>query len=260
MQYRTYRSYINGLEEKIVGEAHMLIAGASGSGKSVLIRRVLRACCTFGYDMVLIDPKDVELRPWRNCVNCLGYADSTMPGSMENLLRWVCDEMDRRYALMANDEWCVMWKGPHMWVVVDEYADLLLSSRNKNDIKRLCMRIAQKGRAAGIHLLLATQRPTRDIVDGGIKVNMCARIALHCPTAQDSRNIINYNGAESLPYVGQCYYLEESGEVNRYIVPMMTTEEAKACVDFMASQNPRLQTTWKQRRALKKMRKAWGLR
>ena len=94
---------------------------------------------------------------------------------------------------------------PPIYIIIDEFADLMTTQR-KTVLPTLC-RIAQLGRAAKIHLILATQRPTRDIVNGQIKVNIDCRVALRCPTAQDSRNIIGVKGAEMLPKIGYGLYL-----------------------------------------------------
>ena len=97
------------------------------------------------------------------------------------------------------------YPGSHVYIIIDEFADLMTNYKKQTEIT-IC-RLALLGRAARIHLILATQRPTSDIINGKIKVNIDSRIALRCPTAQDSRNIININGAEKLPRYGSGYYL-----------------------------------------------------
>lgn len=234
--WNTYPTNVNYLEDFLMSSNHVLIAGASGSGKSVLIRRCLIDCAASGYSVALIDPKKLELRPWRDCVNTVGYADE-IP-SIISLLHLMTDTMDARYRRTPEGQY--MSGEPDIWVIIDEYADLVTigTPQQRREIKTLVQRIAQLGRAARIHVLLATQRPTRDIIDGAIKVNITTRLALHCPTAQDSRNIINYSGAELLPIHGQGYLLHDSGQIDLVNVPMIDESEAIRCREFLKAQRP----------------------
>lgn len=226
--YRTWPGKYTGLSDLITEQTHVIIAGASGSGKSVLIRQCLIACAAKGYNVYLIDPKKVELYPWASTPICHGYADEA--DTILALLQGICANMDNDYRYMKSQG---LRKLPtKTWIIIDEYADLM-QSHCKREIKTCVMRIAQLGRAAGYHLMVATQRPTTDIIDGGIKVNITTRIALHCPTAQDSRNIINYNGAESLPVNGSCYFLNDSGKIDRYKVKYTDEQEEMQVIDFL---------------------------
>lgn len=231
MNYNMYPCTLNTLEVDIVKSTHALIAGAAGSGKSVLIRRVLRACAAMGYSTVLLDPKGCELKPWRNCINTLAFAE--YPDDIIRVLEQCVQTIEDRFHNLPNR--CRDYNGPHIWVVVDEYADLVLS-RNGKKVQELCQRISQKGRAAGVHLLIATQRPTAKVVDGAVKVNITTRIALHCANRQDSRNILERSGAELLPEKGQCYFLRDSGHIDKRCIPMLTPREEWDCVDFMEAQ------------------------
>ena len=197
---------MNTLIEDIIKQPHLLIAGATGSGKSVLIndivRTIIRTRSPERAKLVLVDPKQVELWEYHRAPHTLAYADST-PGIIALLKRCITI-MERRYFVMKQIG-AKIAPFSDIYVVIDEYADLMITA--KKEVQPLIIRLSQLGRAARIHLIMATQRPTRDIITGAIKVNMDSRIALRCPTAQDSRNIINMSGAENLPRFGKGYYL-----------------------------------------------------
>ena len=216
------------LEADLMTSVHAMIAGSAGSGKSVLLRRCMLYAAAKGYHTVLIDPKGAELRPWKGCINTIGYAEYTP--EIIALLHECIGIMERR--LHGMTKFCRMYEGTQIWIMIDEYADLVTSPRKK-EIKTLVQRLAQKGRAAGIHVLLCTQRPTTDVIDGAIKVNITTRCALHCPTAQDSRNILNHNGAEDLPMHGYAYLLRDSGAVDLYQTEMLDDSEEQRVVTYM---------------------------
>lgn len=185
-------------------QPHLLIAGATGSGKSVLINGIVKTIIRTSPNdkLVLIDPKKVELWEYHRDRHTLAYADET--AAIVATLRNCIQTMELRYFAMKQTG---AKEAPfsHIYVIIDEYADLMITA--KKEVQPLIIRLSQLGRAARIHLIMATQRPTRDIITGAIKVNMDSRVALRCPTAQDSRNIINMNGAEKLPRYGKGYYL-----------------------------------------------------
>ena len=121
----------------------------------------------------------------------------------------------------------------HVYIIIDEFADLM-TTQKKQTLPHL-IRIAQLGRAANIHLIIATQRPTKDIINGQIKVNIDCRVALRCPTAQDSRNIINVKGAETLPRYGYGYYLTSYG-CDLITIPMTAQEAIQQRVEWWTKQ------------------------
>ena len=186
-------------------QPHILIAGSTGSGKSVLINSLIYTAlykpptvCGF----IMIDPKRVELNQYRPLPHCLRYASE--PDEIAATLAAAVALMDDRYkALQAQG--LKEWDGGHIYIIIDEFA-YLMKTIKKQTLPNF-QKIALLGRAAHIHLIAATQRPTKDIINGEIKVNMDSRLALRCPTAQDSRNIINTKGAETLPRFGFGYYL-----------------------------------------------------
>lgn len=191
--------------QDMLAQPHLLIAGATGSGKSVLLNSLIyTALCNSPNTawFVLIDPKRVELAKYRRLPHTMAYACETE--DCINALQRVADTMEQRFATMQRNGQTETTE-PHIYVFVDEFAPLIISAKKR--IEPLFMRISMLGRAAHIHLILCTQRPTRDIITGAVKVNIDARIALRCPTAQDSRNIIGTGEAATLPRYGQAYYL-----------------------------------------------------
>ncbi len=203
------------LYESFLSQPHLLIAGATGSGKSVLINDfityILKTRTPEQTRLILIDPKKVELIKYVNSPHTIKYADENT--NIINLLDLLIDEMMKRYkCLQSTNE--VKWLGAHIYVFIDELADLLTT--NKKSVLPKLQRLAQLGRAAGIHLIMATQRPTKDILSGQLKVNLDSRIALRVATPQDSRNIIDISGAELLPRYGRALY--KSPE---YIIPIL---------------------------------------
>lgn len=197
--YTTPTTTAAGVFSELAAAPHVLIAGTTGSGKSVLLRGILAELLTRSparAALVLIDPKRVELYDITPAPQVLFYADTAqayrgaLAGAVE-LMRARFDEMRAR-GLREFD-------GRGVWVIIDEFADMI---QDAPDTAAQLVKIAQLGRAARVHLIACTQRPTRDIITGALKVNFDYRVALRVPTAQDSRNIIDTGGAESLPRYG----------------------------------------------------------
>lgn len=230
MQWITYPTKLDRIEYDLTRSKHVLLAGCSGSGKSVLIHRFIRACCGLGYNMVLLDPKHVELHPYAHMANVRAYAEEAP--TIIQVLRNVCDDMDNRYrfllqqGLEGRD-----WKGPHTWIVIEEYADLTTDRAVKAQVEPLVQRIAQLGRAAGYHLMIATQRPTADVITGRIKANLETRVALQCSNKQESRNIVETAGAEDLR-IGQAI-MRQGAQLARYNIPFMTQNEEADLIRYM---------------------------
>lgn len=178
---------------------HILVAGTTGAGKSVLLNNII--VNLYGWyganrfksaDIVLIDPKGCEFDRYRNCVHTT-FIDDTH--SAIQYLRSACDEMDYRYHNMNTQH-------NDLIIIIDELADLMLTSRY--EVEESIVRLAQKGRACGIHLILATQRPTVDVISGLIKANITTRFALKTASIRDSQNILDHKGAETLNGNGDC--------------------------------------------------------
>lgn len=229
-----YTRQIPLLYDDILKQPHTLIAGSTGSGKSVLINGLIYDCI---FDppnqkqLVLIDPKRVELIQYKPLPHTIAYASEQR--EIKQLIDYCVQLMDYRYQIMQYQR---LKKSidPHVYIFVDEFADLI-TTQKRDVIKPLC-RIAQLGRAANIHLILATQRPTRDIIDGQIKVNIDSRVALRVPTRQDSRNIINAAGAELLPKYGKGFYLTpDTMQPVLVDIPYIPDDEIASAIHYILS-------------------------
>lgn len=220
----------------MVSQPHLLIAGATGSGKSVLLHNLIYHLLgtLHGHkapNLYLIDPKRVELIDYAGLPQTAMHA--TEPADIIRTLESVVRLMDGRYRSMMerpNPTERKFYGEPAVYVIIDELADIMTTS--KKQVTPLLARLTQLGRAANVHVIAATQRPTRDLINGQIAVNIDARVALRCPTAQDSRNIIGVAGAENLPRYGSCIYRNPDG-ITRYTVPRIPPEEIQAAVEWL---------------------------
>ena len=179
----------------------------------------------------MIDPKRVELIDYKTLPHTLNY--SSEPPDIAAALVGSVALMEERYKQMQRQRIKKSTES-EIYIIVDEFADLMTTQ--KRQTMPQIIRLAQLGRAANIHLILATQRPTKDIINGQIKVNMDSRIGLRCPTAQDSRNIINIKGAETLPRYGYGYYLTPNG-CELIKIPMTPPEALAERVEWWQAQN-----------------------
>ncbi|XJZ26516.1 DNA translocase FtsK [Bacillota bacterium Lsc_1132] len=202
---------------------HGLIAGATGSGKSVCINSILVSllykASPEDVKLLLIDPKMVELAPYNRIPHLVSPVITDVKAATA-ALKWAVDEMERRYELFAHtgvrdinrfNELAVEHgryadKLPFIVIVIDELADLMMMS--PADVEEAICRIAQKARACGIHLIIATQRPSVDVITGLIKANVPTRIAFSVSSQVDSRTIIDISGAEKLLGRGDMLFLE----------------------------------------------------
>lgn len=201
---------------------HGMIAGATGSGKSVCINSVLVSllykASPSDLKMMLIDPKMVELAPFNGIPHLISPVITDVKAATA-ALKWAVNEMERRYELLAhagvrdierynkaateNRQYSL--KMPYLLIVIDELADLMMMA--PADVEVSISRIAQKARACGIHLIIATQRPSVDVITGTIKANIPTRIAFSVSSQVDSRTIIDTNGAERLLGRGDMLYI-----------------------------------------------------
>lgn len=219
----------------ILEQPHILIAGSTGSGKSVLINSVIYTAlynAPTHTQLILIDPKRVELVQYKNLPHTQIYASE--PHQIAAALGAAVEIMETRYKRMqaAGQRESIE---AHIYIIIDELADLFTTQ--KRETAPLIARLAQLGRAARLHLIAATQRPTKDIITGQIKVNLDSRVALRCPTAQDSRNIINTGGAEQLPRYGSGYYLTpETMQPIKVEIPYTAAEDLAERVQWWITQ------------------------
>lgn len=224
-------------------QPHVLIAGSTGSGKSVLLNTLIYTALYRAptvCNLILIDPKRVELVEYSTLPHCTRYASE--PEEITQAIAGTVGLMEARYKSMQARH-LKEWDGGHTYVVIDEFADLM-TTQKRETLPHL-QRLAQLGRAAHIHLIAATQRPTKDIVNGQIKVNMDSRLALRCPTAQDSRNIINIKGAETLPRYGLGYYLTPETITPQLVkIPLTDPAEIAARVKWWEDQKDPPRRHW----------------
>ncbi len=199
------RPLVVGLEDL----PHLLVAGTTGSGKSVFVTSCITGLCTSRTPeelrFILIDPKRVELSIYENLPHVLAKP-VVSPKKAIQALAWAVREMERRYEIFARARvrnlksynQCVLPKAklPSIVIVVDELADLMFTAQK--DVEDYICRLAQMARATGIHLILATQRPSVNVITGLIKANVPARVAFTLPSQTDSRTIIDVSGAERL--------------------------------------------------------------
>ena len=203
-------------------QPHLLIAGATGSGKSVVINGIMYTALVNGPDKArfyLLDPKRVELVQYKDCPHCALYACE--PAEMVRALQTALNVIENRYHEMQKQR-VRLYPGNDLYIVIDELADLMTT--NKRDVLPLLQRIAQIGRAAKVHIIAATQCPLATVIPTPLKVNFDSRVALRTRSAQDSRNILGCTGCERLPRYGQGYYMTPEG-MTLYNIPMYTDEQ-----------------------------------
>lgn len=230
---------------------HLLIAGATGSGKSVCINTILMSLIMRTTPdevrFILIDPKRVELSGYANLPHLIGEV-ITDPDSAQETMYWSVKEMERRLAMFEEakvrdittyNEKCKsdeeMEKLPYIVIVIDEFADLIMTSGK--DIEMPITRLAQMARAVGIHLILATQRPSIKVITGLIKANFPARIAFQVSTRVDSRVILDNIGAEKLLGSGDMLFIPPGkGDLERIHGAYVSDSEITRVNDYLAMQ------------------------
>ncbi len=228
---------------------HLLIAGQTNSGKSVMVNTLLTSLLyrssPSDLKLILVDPKHVELNLYEDIPHLLTPV-ITEPEKCISALKWAVAEMERRYRALAADkkrnisdynEGNTEGGMPYIVIVIDELADLMMMAAR--DVEALIVRIAQKARAVGIHLVLATQRPSVDVVTGLIKANIPARIAFTVASQIDSRTIIDMPGAEKLLGMGDMLFsTSDMPKPKRVQGALITSEETQKVTDFLRMQRP----------------------
>lgn len=242
---------------------HVLIAGATGSGKSVCINTIIMSLLFHAkpeeVKLIMIDPKVVELSVY-NGIPHLMIPVVTNPQKAAAALNWGVAEMEARYRAFADarvrdikgynalvrqhqqmqgggENEAVMHFMPQLVIIVDELADLMMVA--KNDVETAICRLAQLARAAGIHLIIATQRPSVDVITGLIKANMPSRIAFRVSSGVDSRTILDMNGAEKLLGKGDMLFFPQGlPKPNRVQGCFVSDDEVTDVVNFLVANNP----------------------
>jgi S-DNA-T family DNA segregation ATPase FtsK/SpoIIIE len=238
---------------------HVLIAGSTGSGKSVainaMIMSVLYKATPAQVRLILVDPKRVELGMYEGIPH-LFTPIITEPKLAANALRNAVREMERRLKLLASrsvrniDQYNKLFENdtpglfdetpdeeplPYIMIIIDELADLMML--DKANVEEAITRLAQMARAVGIHLVLATQRPSVDVITGLIKANVPTRMSFRLATKVDSRTILDSNGAESLLGRGDMLFLPPgTSRLQRVHAPFVTEKEIAAVTDFWKTQ------------------------
>ncbi|MDP3989508.1 MAG: DNA translocase FtsK [bacterium] len=241
---------------------HLLVAGATGSGKSATIHCMIQ-CFLFRHGpgtlrMLMIDPKRVELTLYNNIPHLLTPVITDAKKAIL-ALKWAAKEMERRYDILercavrdvqsyhenilvktdSDDKSDEIDPLPYIVIIIDELADIM--STYPRELEAAIVRLAQKSRAVGIHLIISTQRPSTDVITGLIKANIPARIALQVPSQIDSRTIIDMPGAEKLLGAGDMLYL--GGDMSKPIriqSGFVSEKEVKRIVSDITKNNPAL--------------------
>ncbi|MDB5161927.1 MAG: cell division FtsK/SpoIIIE [Candidatus Saccharibacteria bacterium] len=247
---------------------HLLIAGQTGSGKSVMINTLLTSLLYHNspseMKLILVDPKQVEMAPYEDIPHLLTPV-ITEPEKTISALKWAVNEMERRYKLLAehkvrdiqtynklmqqtgkkisvadedgHEQQYENGAMPYIVIVIDELADLMMAAAR--DVEALIVRLAQKARAVGVHLVLATQRPSVDVITGLIKANVPARIAFTVASQIDSRTILDQVGAEKLLGQGDMLLLTPSmSKPKRIQGAWVTDDEVIKITDHLRAQSP----------------------
>lgn len=236
----------------IDGMPHALIAGTTGSGKSVMLNSWI---CTFlirtrpdEVNLILVDPKRVELTQYNGIPHLLSEV-IVDPVRIISALKWTVAEMESRYKLFskfharnlkAYNQIQGIEKKPYIIFIIDELADLMMFARS--DAENLITRIAQMSRATGIHLILATQRPSVDVITGLMKANIPTRIAFNVASMIDSKVVLDTPGAEKLLGKGDMLFLPpDQAKPKRVQGPFISDVDVSSIVSFLKLQTPTVQ-------------------
>lgn len=231
----------------IANMPHVLIAGQTGSGKSVLmnswIATILFRSSPDEVRLILVDPKRVEMSQYNGIPHLLTPVIND-PSQVVSSLKWAIGQMEQRYKVFSQvgarniasyNEMAGIQRLPYILIIIDELADIMLYA--PAEVEDSICRIAQMARATGIHLVLATQRPSVDVITGLIKANIPSRISFAVSSLMDSRVILDSPGAEKLLGRGDMLYIPpDQAKPSRIQGPMVTDEEVNALIDYLKSQ------------------------
>lgn len=235
--------YNNPLIVDITKLPHLMICGSTGSGKSVCMNSIISSLIinndSCGLKFIMIDPKQVELNPYEPLTDYIPYGIISDINFASTVLYNICQVMDNRYRTISQinckniEEYNLQnptKKFFRIIIFIDELADLMI--RNKKEVEPYLCRLAQMGRACGIHLIIATQRPSREVVTGLLKVNIPAKICFKVPSAINSKIVLDQKGAEELSGNGDGLFINgKSTEPIRFQGCYISTEEINAIVN-----------------------------
>ena len=226
---------------------HVLISGTTGSGKSVCINNIIASLLfnsePYSLQFIMIDPKQVELIYYNDLKGFMPIPVITNVYKAATILYNITHKMDSIYKMIQSkkcrniDEYNKISENkiPKTVIIIDELADLMI--QNKKEIEPLLVRIAQLGRACGIHLIVATQRPSREVLTGLIKVNIPSKICFKVPSSINSRVALDTSGAEKLLGNGDGLFLNSNGDsIVRFQSPFISTEEIEKTIKYINSQ------------------------
>ena len=208
--------------EALLDSPHSLIAGTTGSGKSVMLHSLMFAAMARNAYFIFIDLKRVEMADFKDLPNTLAYA--TEEEDAVKALDLAIAIMEKRYKEMTGK----MYEGAELYIVIDEMADLVGTS--KKCLERM-VRIGRLGRAARVHMICATQDPSRRTLKAQLMQNFTACLALRCKTAIESRQVTGYPGAERLPKHGEGYLWDADG-YRKVNIPMIPEEDMNALISI----------------------------
>lgn len=242
--YHTPEATYSRLYAQMLTAGHILIAGAAGSGKSVLMTGLVHTALIqspVNHQLIIVDPKRVDYSEYRALPHVVKYASE--PKEIVEALKIAISIMEDRYNDMARRRLKEYDKG-RLFVVVDELADLMTDKAMKRVVTPLLQRLTQLGRAARVSVIAATQCILSSVISTEVKVNFVNRIALRTATAQDSRNIISVKGAEMLPdprTTGKAYgYWRDGANMDLYVLPKYDDAERMRIINhWMDRRNTR---------------------
>ncbi len=218
---------------------HLLIAGATHSGKSVVINGIIHAILFNSpakARFILIDPKRVELSAYADLPHTIAHAKGFNPDGWKSALQTAVNIMDNRYCEMERKR-LKLYNGSDIYVIIDEYATI--AKAGGRDCYKLLLRLVSEGRAARIHCIVATQVPKADIIRTEIRENICSRVCLHCNTKIESRVLMDRPGCEELPQYGFGYYIKPC-ENTLYKLPMIDQTELDKITDYWRTTKPKV--------------------
>lgn len=240
-RYKTPCNSYYKLFDSMTRQPHLLIAGATGSGKSVIVNgiiyRLLQGLPT-DKQLILIDPKRVELSQWAKCPHVIRYASEQ--DTMLSALRLALQITENRYKRMQKKR-IREYDGGHVYVIIDELADLMTTQ--KKAVLPVLQRLGQIARAAHVHMIACTQTVKADVLPTVLTCNFDSRVALRTSTAQQSRMIIDVSGCECFPDPKAekrafCYF-RQGANLNVYQVPMHTEKELEDLADYWTTKRCR---------------------